>query len=148
MNPSKPTTTTFLTEIAPWIRGKKLAIYLVGRNAPITGLTVKHVGRTALVARWNSSTHLVPLRSIAFIRFAPDCDPCRDSKHPLAPCVNSRRPARRGPTGQNPKSIPDALTVAGVVSPIVGRMTSDARTSKLTRTQAARLNPRPQPPEE
>lgn len=141
MNQNSPKVTTFLTEIAPWVRGKMLAIYLKGRDAPITGLVVKHVGPNALIARWNSSTHLVPLNAIAFIRFAPDCDPCRDTKHPLHSCVSTRKPSRRGPPAAAGEILPNVVTVGELVTPIAERMTNDARTSKLTPAQAARLSP-------
>lgn len=80
----------FLEEIAPWIRGKKLAIYLRGRPKPWTGLIIKYVGHSTIVARWNSSTHLIPRAAIDGIRFAPDCDPCRDTQHSLHLCMSSR----------------------------------------------------------
>jgi len=92
MNQTAPKPPTFLREIAPWVRGKNIAVYLHNRPKPLTGLIVKHIGTDTLVARWNSSTHLIPLAAIAFIRFAPDCDPCRDSEHPLHPCMNNRKP--------------------------------------------------------
>jgi len=87
----------FLEEIAPWIRGKKLAIYLRERPKPITGCVIKHVGHNVIVARWNSSTHLVPKSAIDYIRFAPDCDPCRDTHHTLYTAMHSRQPQRSQP---------------------------------------------------
>jgi hypothetical protein len=93
----KPPTTTFLSEIAPWIRGKSVAIYLRGRPKPITDVSIRLVGKHALIGRWNSSTHLVPLAAIDYIRFSPDCDPCRDPHHPLHLTLNARKPTQPKP---------------------------------------------------
>jgi hypothetical protein len=82
----------FLIEAAPWIRGKNVSLYLHGRDKPITGLTVKHIGHHVLIARWNNSTHIIPADKIAFIRFSPDNDPCRDVTSPLHATVNNRKP--------------------------------------------------------
>jgi len=83
---------TFLENVAPWIRGHQLSIYVRGRDKPLTGVTVCLVQPGVLIGRWNSSTHLIPLEAITYIRFAPDCDPCRDPKHPLHDTVQSHRP--------------------------------------------------------
>jgi hypothetical protein len=79
-NGKKP---TFLTETASWIIARQISVYLAGREKPMTDLTVCYVGADVLVCRWNSSTHLIQRSQILAIRFAPDCDPCRDIKHPL-----------------------------------------------------------------
>jgi len=55
-------------------------------------VTVCYVQPGVLIGRWNSSTHLIPLEAITYIRFAPDCDPCRDPSHPLHDLVQSHRP--------------------------------------------------------
>jgi len=73
----------FAKAIAPWVRGKQIAVYLRGREKPMTGLTVCAVYPSVLVARWESSTHLINNEAIVTIRFAPDCDPIRDRNHPL-----------------------------------------------------------------
>lgn len=105
---------TFCEEIAPWVRGRKLAVYLRGRSKPWTGLVVKYVGRQTIVARWNSSTHLIPLGAIDGIRYAPDNDPCRDVTHPLHSCMNNRRPQARNAarTSDEDYMPPDAPTSA------------------------------------
>lgn len=130
---NQPTThPTFLTEIAPYVRGKKLAIYLRGRDKPITGLTVKHIQRRTIIARWNSSTHLIPLDSIAFIRFAPDCDPCRDTAHPLNSCMNSRKPQRpRQYKSDNDQLVP-ANALQELTHSIAQSITADANTTRLS----------------
>lgn len=79
--------------IAPWIRGKQIAVYLRGRQAPMTGLTVCAIYPSVLVARWNSSTHLINNEAIVAIRFHGDCDPVRDRDHPLHANVSLRRSA-------------------------------------------------------
>jgi len=88
---------TFLELVAPSIRGYQISVYLTGREKPVTGVTVCSVQPRVLIGRWNSSTHLIPLEAIAYIRFAPDCDPVRDPTHPLHDLVQSHRPGdRRG----------------------------------------------------
>lgn len=111
MQKPRPPAPSFLKEIAPWIRGKKLAIYLQGRNTPITGLTIKYIGHDVIVARWNSSTHLIPLHAVAYMRFAPDNDPCRDPTHTLNSVVNSRKPPKHLPahTPETPELEPCKL---------------------------------------
>lgn len=97
MADNNKTPKTFLESVAPWIRGYQLSVYVRGREKPVTGLTVCSVQAGVLIGRWNSSTHLIPLDAIAYIRFAPDCDPCREPKHPLHDLVQSHRPGdRRG----------------------------------------------------
>jgi len=83
----------FARAVAPWIRGKQIAVYLRGREKPMTGLTVCAVYPSVIVARWNSSTHLINNEAIIAIRFAPDCDPTRDRDHPLHANVSLRRSA-------------------------------------------------------
>jgi len=78
-----------LDSIRPYIRGRQISIYLVGREKPMTRLTVCAVFPLVIVARWNSSTHLIPWHNISAIRFSPDCDPCRDINHPLHDMVLS-----------------------------------------------------------
>jgi len=73
----------FARAVAPWIRGRQVSIYLRDRQKPMTALTVCAVYPSVIVARWNSSTHLIPNDAIVAIRFAPDCDPTRDRDHPL-----------------------------------------------------------------
>jgi len=73
----------FAKAIAPWVRGKQISVYLRGRQTPMTGLTVCAVYPSVLVARWQSSTHLINNEAIVAIRFSPDCDPVRDRNHPL-----------------------------------------------------------------
>ena len=92
MNNNKKPLKTFLEDVAPWIRGYQIAVYLKGRDKPATGVTVCSVQPRVLIGRWNSSTHLFPLEAIAYIRFAPDCDPCRDPTHPLHGTVQTHRP--------------------------------------------------------
>lgn len=131
---------TFLQEIAPYVRGKKLAIYLRGRDTPITGLIVKHLQPRTLIARWNSSTHLIPLDAIAFIRFAPDCDPCRDSTHTLHPCMNNRKPQRpREPTHADDDYMP-ANALDELAHSISTRITADTNTTRLSPAAARNLN--------
>lgn len=94
---NKKSVKTFLEQVAPWIRGYQIAVYLKGREAPSTGLTVCSVQPGVLIARWKNSTHLIPLDAIVQIRFAPDCDPCRDPTHLLHGTVQCHRPGdRRG----------------------------------------------------
>lgn len=83
---------TFLDTIRPWIQGEQISIYLQGRIKPVTGVTVCSVSADVLVGRWNSSTHLIPVDKILYVRFAPDSDPCRRPEHPLHNTVQSRRP--------------------------------------------------------
>jgi len=85
-----PIVRTTLQAVAPYIKGKQIAVYLRGREKPLTGLTVCHIWPNLLIARWNSSTHLIPGSQISFIRFAPDCDPCRDINHPLYEIVRTK----------------------------------------------------------
>jgi len=77
--------------VAPWIRGRQISVYLRGRDKPMTGLTVCAVYPSVIVARWNSSTHLIPIVAIVAIRFAPDCDPVRDRDHQLHTNVSLKR---------------------------------------------------------
>jgi len=114
---------TFLQEVAPWIRGHQLSVYVRGREKPLTGVTVCAVQPGVLIGRWNSSTHLIPLEAITYIRFAPDCDPCRDPTHPLHDTVQSHRPQGShwqppakpyfGPIGEAPavRDIVDAMNL-------------------------------------
>ena len=67
-NANKPPR-TFLELVAPWIRGYQLSLYLRGREKPVTGVTVCSVLPGVLIGRWNSSTHLIPLDAISYIRF-------------------------------------------------------------------------------
>lgn len=83
---------TFLDRIKPWIQGEQISVYLQGRAKPVSGVTVCSVSSDVLIGRWNSSTHLIPLEAIAYIRFAPDSDPCRRPQHPLHDLVQSHRP--------------------------------------------------------
>lgn len=119
MSNTKTTPPTFLTETAPWIRGRKIAVYLRGRPKPWTGLTVKHVGRRCIVARWNSSTHIIPLSAIDGIRFAPDNDPTRVTTHPLHHTVNDRQPVPPNDAPPKPYDIP------GICSDLAQRFTRE-----------------------
>lgn len=83
---------TFLDTIRPWIQGEQISLYLEGRVKPVTGVTVCSVSPGVLVGRWNSSTHLIPLDKILYVRFSPDSDPCRRPEHPLHNAVQSHRP--------------------------------------------------------
>lgn len=85
---------SFLDSIKPWIQGEQISVYLQGRVKPVTGVTVCSVSSGVLVGRWNSSTHLIPLDKILYVRFAPDSDPCRRPEHPLHNTVQSHRPQR------------------------------------------------------
>jgi hypothetical protein len=105
--------TTFARSVAPWILGRQISVYLQGRPAPMTGLTVLQCQDQVLVARWNSSTHLIPTSAIVAIRFAPDADPCRDINHPLNSVVNRRR---RPPPPKKSSPPSTDQRVAGVVS--------------------------------
>lgn len=104
---------TFASTIAPWVTGRQISVYLSGRTAPMTGLTVIQCQDPVLIARWNSSTHLIPLRAIVAIRFAPDAEPCRNPDHPLSSVVNRRR-TPPAPQKSSPPSTDQR--VAGVVS--------------------------------
>jgi len=83
---------TYLDSIKPWIQGEQISLYLQGRVAPVTGVTVCSVSSDVLVGRWNSSTHLIAGDKILYIRFGPDSDPCRRPDHPLHNTVQSHRP--------------------------------------------------------
>lgn len=103
--PPKPPTDSekFLREIAPWILGKNISLYLTGRPKPITDCTVKHVGKTVIVARWNASTHLVPIAKVQYIRFGPDAEPVRDITHPLHTTMTTRMQYTHAPTPEQRK---------------------------------------------
>lgn len=77
----------YLAAIAGHIRGRQIAVYLRGRDGPITELTVCGVYPHLLLCRANSSTHLINPENILFIRFAPDSEPGRDPTHPLHAAV-------------------------------------------------------------
>ena len=81
---------TFLRYAAPWIRDCQIAVYLQGRQKPMTELTVCGVYAHILVARANSSTHLIPTDKIVTIRFAPDSEPGRNPNHPLHSTVRRK----------------------------------------------------------
>lgn len=120
---------TFLESVAPWIRGYQLSVYLRGRDKPVTGVTVCSVQPGVLIGRWNSSTHLIPLEAIAYIRFAPDCDPCRDPAHPLHELVQSHRP--QGSHWQpRVKPYVQANADGVIVDDIIGGMNLPARKEK------------------
>lgn len=91
---------TFLQEVRPWIIGQTINVYVRGRAAPFSGLTVKHLTPYVLVARWRAATHLISTAQIVCIRFAEDCDPVRNPKHSLHRQVNDRpgRTSRKAPT--------------------------------------------------
>jgi len=74
---------SFLKAIAPWLKGCQIAVYLRGREKPMTELTVCGVYASVLVCRANSSTHLIPREQIVTIRFMPDSEPGRNVNHPL-----------------------------------------------------------------
>lgn len=80
----------YLAAIAGYIRGKQIAVYLRGRDKPITELTVCGVYPNLLLCRANSSTHLVNPENILFIRFAPDSEPGRDVNHSLHSAVSQK----------------------------------------------------------
>jgi len=131
---------SFLTDVAPWIRGCQIAVYLHGREKPMTGLTVAHVGPRVLVARWNSSTHLIPLHSIACIRFSPDSEPCRNLNHPLHSTLSDAisrdpttrhfpRPPRTAPPADSKRATPDrspddpnTVPIAAGLADVVNRL--------------------------
>lgn len=73
----------YLAAIAGYIRGQQIAVYLRGRDGPITELTVCGVYPNLLLCRANSSTHLINPENILFIRFAPDSEPGRHPNHKL-----------------------------------------------------------------
>jgi len=113
---------TFLECVAPWIRGYQIAVYVRGREKPLTGLTVCSVSAGVLVGRWNSSTHLIPLDAIAYIRFAPDCDPCREPTHPLHATVQTHRPGdARGQAPAKPYRFPpaDADPISNIIHDLI-----------------------------
>jgi len=74
---------TFLEAVTPYIKGCQISVYLLGRQAPMTELTVCDIYPHVLVARANSSTHLINPVHISAIRFANDCEPGRNPDHPL-----------------------------------------------------------------
>ena len=80
----------YLKAIAPYIRGRQIAVYLRGRDKPITELTVCAVYPGVLVCRANSSTHLINPDNILFARFAPDSEPGRDPTHSLHSTVQQK----------------------------------------------------------
>lgn len=97
------TVKTFLQLVAPWIKGCQISVYVHGREKPLTGVTVCAVFPGVLIGRWSNSTHLIPLDAITYIRFMPDCDPCRQPPHPLHDTVATNRPGdRRGFTPAKP----------------------------------------------
>lgn len=65
------------------ILGRQIAVYMIGRQKPMTELTVCQITPELLIARANGSTHLINPRHILCIRFAPDSEPGRDRHHPL-----------------------------------------------------------------
>jgi len=76
--------------LLPLIRGSVVAVYLAGREKPMTGLAVCGFAGPVLIARSNSSTHLIPVDGIRCIRFAPDHEPGRDPKHKLFAIVSQK----------------------------------------------------------
>jgi len=73
----------YLAAIAHHIRGCQIAVYLRGRDKPMTELTVCGVYPHLLLCRANNSTHLINPENILCVRFAPDSEPGRDPNHPL-----------------------------------------------------------------
>ena len=122
---------TFLDTIRPWIHGEQISIYLEGRIKPVTGVTVCSVSADVLIGRWNSSTHLIPLDKILYVRFAPDSDPCRRPEHPLHNTVQSHRP--RDSRWQPPAKPYRQTNADGVV---VGDIIKDLIPSKEDQTHA------------
>jgi len=73
----------YLASIAPYIRGCQIAVYLRGRDKPMTELTVCAVYPHLLLCRANNSTHLINPENVLCVRFAPDSEPGRNVNHPL-----------------------------------------------------------------
>ncbi len=84
--------------LLPLIRGSVIAVYLAGREKPMTGLVVCGFAGPILIARSNSSTHLIPVDGIRCIRFAPDSEPGRSPGHKLFAIVRQKHghPVRGG----------------------------------------------------
>lgn len=78
---------TFLASVATHIKHAQISVYLIGRQPPMTELTVCGVFPHLLVARANGSTHLINPAHISCIRFAPDSEPGRNINHPLYSAV-------------------------------------------------------------
>jgi len=74
---------TFIEAVTPHIKGRQISVYLLGRQPPMTELTVCAVDPHVLIARANNSTHLINPAHISAIRFAPDSEPGRQINHPL-----------------------------------------------------------------
>lgn len=91
MNTPQEITVSNARALLPLIRGSVVAVYLAGRDKPMTGLSVCGFAGPVLIARANGSTHLIPSSAIVCIRFAPDCEPGRDPKHKLYALVSQRR---------------------------------------------------------
>ncbi|MBA7618446.1 hypothetical protein ES703_25772 [subsurface metagenome] len=83
MNSDNNNGASFLKAIAGWLKGCQIAVYVRGRQKPMTGLSVCGVYPSVLVCRANSSTHLIPREQIVTIRFMPDSEPGRNVNHPL-----------------------------------------------------------------
>lgn len=115
--------------LLPLIRGSVIAVYLAGREKPMTGLVVCGFAGPILIARSNSSTHLIPVDGIRCIRFAPDSEPGRSPRHKLFAIVRQKHghPVRGGndaPAGISgpPKEYPvreppEAHSNSGVLPP-------------------------------
>lgn len=96
----------YVHAVAPWIRGRQIAVYLRGREKPMTGLTVCAVYPSVIVARWNSSTHLIANDQIIAIRFSGDCDPVRDRDHPLHRTTALKRSSEEQRDAPRPYPVP------------------------------------------
>lgn len=95
----------YLMAVRSWIIGQQISVYLRGRDKPMTELTVCAVYPSVLIARANSSTHLIPAQAIITIRYMPDSEPGRNVQHPLhhkvaqkgTQPINGSRHIPRGP---------------------------------------------------
>lgn len=92
---------TFEEAVRKWIAGRQVNIYLKQRRKPLTYLTVCSISNAVWVCRWNGSTHLIPARSISYLRFPPDSDPYDHTEHPLHKTVKTglRRTGTPAPVG-------------------------------------------------
>jgi hypothetical protein len=124
MSPAPPQS-GFGKELHSYTRGDQVNVYLVGREKPLTGLTVCQVTATTLIARWNSSTHLIPVSRIAFVRYAPDADPCRRPDHKLHNTV--RHTGHRPQKPQQPQQEASGAAAAAPVSAILATVLNNLK---------------------
>lgn len=117
--------------VRPWMLGRQISIYLKARPKPLVNHTLCYIHPSCLVTRWTSSTHIIPIEAIAYLRFMPDSEPCRDIDHPLYEVTRHDRHQVTSRRSAHHTYNPDAVRrLDDVAAGIAGKMTAPTTTER------------------